>query len=145
MGYLSNPAQFARCQSAYDNMSPPDEYCPDCGREASCDCICDGSATAEELEDAALELEIDRIEYYKGDDMMNMSEAKKRLKEIVGEEYHTVRMEITETTPGKIRSECELYVNGMGTRFSATTWEDAFEKLAAAKKLTDEEIYEMAA
>ena len=62
MSYYSNMASMSRAQSVYDNMSPPDEYCTACGREASCDCICDGSATAEELEDAALELEIERQE-----------------------------------------------------------------------------------
>ena len=31
-----------RAQRAYDNMAPPDEFCPVCGREATCDCICTG-------------------------------------------------------------------------------------------------------
>ena len=62
MSFLKNQAQFARCQSAYDHMSPPDDICPDCGRESSCDCICDGFATEEELADAALELEVERME-----------------------------------------------------------------------------------
>ena len=33
---------FERCQEAFDNMAPPEEFCKDCGREASVDCICTG-------------------------------------------------------------------------------------------------------
>lgn len=40
--------QFDMCQSAYDRATPPDEYCRDCGREISTECICTDEIIDEE-------------------------------------------------------------------------------------------------
>lgn len=37
-----------RCQERYDNMTPPDEYCKECGREVMCDCICEDDSGIED-------------------------------------------------------------------------------------------------
>jgi hypothetical protein len=48
---IRNQRVMAKCQEAYDNMEPPVEYCRECGREATCDCICSGEVIDIEEED----------------------------------------------------------------------------------------------
>ena len=43
-----NRAVMARGQAAYDNATPPDVYCRDCGREISTECICTDEIIDEE-------------------------------------------------------------------------------------------------
>ena len=42
--YHRHQRQLFAGQAAWDSMTPPDEYCSSCGREASVDCICTGEA-----------------------------------------------------------------------------------------------------
>jgi hypothetical protein len=34
-------ATYAQCAAEYDNATPDDEYCEDCGMEKYVDCTCD--------------------------------------------------------------------------------------------------------
>lgn len=62
---------------------------------------------------------------------MTFAQAKKKLKEIAGDEYHTVQYELKEYREGKQVTECTLYIHGH-THHEGPTWDDAFRSLDIA-------------
>ena len=56
---------------------------------------------------------------------MKFLEAENKLKEIAGNEYHSIRYEKTVFHTGELETCCELYIAGHGI-FTGVTWEEAF-------------------
>lgn len=70
---------------------------------------------------------------------MTFKQAKKALKAIAGDKYHSVKFELTEyANKLGFKAQCTLYVDGLGTHFEGATWEEAFEKLDRWQNPRDE-------
>ena len=64
---------------------------------------------------------------------MTFKTAKKKLKALAGERYHSLQYELTEYTTGGLTQECRAYIDDYGWH-SAPTWKAVLLKLEA--KLT---------
>lgn len=63
---------------------------------------------------------------------MTFKQAKKKLKQIAGTEYHNIKYELGEHSDGQQVAECSLYIHG-GKHHTAKTWDLAFSSLENIK------------
>ena len=69
---------------------------------------------------------------------MTFNDAKTALKALAGGRYHSVKFELTEYVSGEIRTECGVYIDGLGHSNTFLTYDLALANMEAIIKQKDE-------